>query len=83
MYDFCVVSFEDDVLILPGAVSTPVDDGPYFFNDGSWLVNLRTVVSLSDWRKSFHFTDLFQFGCFNFSVEAFKQCTPKVCILVQ
>ena len=26
---------------------------------------------------------LFQFGCFAFSVEAFKQFTPKVCILVQ
>ena len=49
MYDFCAISF-DDVLILPCAVSTPVDDGPYFFNDGSWLVNLRTMVSLSDWR---------------------------------
>ena len=49
VYDFCAVSFDDDVLILPGAVSTPVDDGLYFFNDGSWLVNLRTVVSLSDW----------------------------------
>ena len=58
MYDFCAVSFDDDVLnlIFPGAVSTPVDDGPYFFNDGSWLVNLRgTMVSLSDWRESFHF----------------------------
>ena len=65
MYDFCAVSFDDDVLILPGAVSTPVDDGPYFFNDGSWLVNLRTMVSLSDWRESFHFSFvpvwLFQF----------------------
>ena len=26
---------------------------------------------------------LFQFGCFASSVEAFKQFTPKVCILVQ
>ena len=55
MYDFCAVSFDDDVLnlIFPGAVSTPVDDGPYFFNDGSWLVNSRgTMVSLSDWRDS-------------------------------
>ena len=57
MYDFCAVSFDDDVLnlILTGAVSTPVDDGPYFFNDGSWLVNLHSMVSLSDWRESFHF----------------------------
>ena len=58
MYNFCAVSFDDDVLnlILPGAVSTPVDDCPYFFNDGSWLVNSRsTMVSLSDWRESFHF----------------------------
>ena len=48
MYDFCAVSFDDNVLILPSAVSTPVDDGPYFFNVGSWLVNLPTMVSLSD-----------------------------------
>ena len=40
MYDFCAVSFDDDVLILPGAVSTPVDDGPYFFNDGSFVSQL-------------------------------------------
>ena len=53
MYDFCAVYFDDDVLILPGAVSTPVDDGPYFFNVGSWLVNVPTMVSLSDWRESF------------------------------
>ena len=25
----CAVSFDDDVLILPDAVSTPIDDGPY------------------------------------------------------
>ena len=25
----CAVSFDDDVLILPNAVSTPIDDGPY------------------------------------------------------
>ena len=34
------------VLVLPGAVSTPVNDSPYFFNIGSWLVNLPTMVSL-------------------------------------
>ena len=44
---------DDDVLVLPCAVSTPVDDSPYFFNVGSWLVNLPTMVSLSDWRESF------------------------------
>ena len=49
------LKFDNDVLILSGAVSTPVDDSPYFFNVGSWLVNLRTMVSLSDWRESFHF----------------------------
>ena len=54
MYDFCAVSFDDDVLILPSAVSTPVDDGPYFFDFGRWLVNLPTMVYLSDWRESFH-----------------------------
>ena len=53
MYDFCAVSFDNDVLILdlPSAVSTPVDDGPYFFN----IANLRTMVYLSDWRECFHF----------------------------
>ena len=45
---------DDDVLILSGAVSIPVDDGSYFFNVGSWLVNLPTMVYLSDWRESFH-----------------------------
>ena len=25
----CAVSFDDDVLILPDAVSTPIDDSPY------------------------------------------------------
>ena len=54
MYDFCVVSFDDNVLILPGAVSTPNDDGPYFFNNGSWLVNLCTMVSLSERVLSFY-----------------------------
>ena len=72
MYDFCVVSFDDNILILPGAVSTPVDDGPYFFNNGSWLVSLRTMVSLSDWRESFHFisfvpVSLFQLFQWKFS----------------
>ena len=49
MYNFCAVSFDDDVLnlIFPSAVSTPVDDGPYFFNDGSLLVNLRTMHGVS------------------------------------
>ena len=41
---------DDDVLVLPGAFSTPVDDSPYFFKVGSWLVSLPTMVSLSDWR---------------------------------
>ena len=54
MYDFRAVSFDDDVLILPSAVSTPVDDGPYFFDFGRWLVNLPTMVYLSDWRESLH-----------------------------
>ena len=31
VYDFVqsLLSFDDDVLILPDAVSTPIDDGPY------------------------------------------------------
>ena len=45
---FVAVTFDDDVLIFPGAVSTPVDNGPYFFDVGSWLVNLPTMVYLSD-----------------------------------
>ena len=65
MYD-CAISFDDDVLILPGAVSTPVDHGPYFFNVGSWLVNLRTMVSLSDWRESFHFISFVPVWLFHF-----------------
>ena len=30
-YDFVqsLLSFDDDVLILPDAVTTPIDDGPY------------------------------------------------------
>ena len=48
MYDFVPSLVGDNVLILPSAVSTPVDDGPYFFNIGSWLVNLPTMESLSD-----------------------------------
>ena len=61
-----VISF-DDVLILTGAVSTPVDDGPYFFNVGSWLVNLRTIWCLFLIGESpFILLVLFQFGCFNF-----------------
>ena len=44
---------DDNVLVLPsagGAASTPVDNSPYLVNVGSWLVNLPTMVSLSDWR---------------------------------
>ena len=29
------------------------DNGPYFFNVGSFLVNLPTMVYLPDWRESF------------------------------
>ena len=46
---------DDDVLVLSGAVSTPTDDSPYFFNITSWLVNLSTMVFLSVWRESFYF----------------------------
>ena len=66
MYDFCAISFDNDVLTLPSAVSTPVDDSPYFFNIGSWLANLPTMVHLSDWRESFNFISFVQFGCFTF-----------------
>ena len=69
MYDFCAVSFDDNVLILPGAVSTPVDNNPYFFNVGSWLVNLPTMVYLSDWREFFHFITEF---CSSLAVSLFQ-----------
>ena len=55
MYDFCAISFDDNVLSLPNAASTSVDDRSYFFNVGSWLVNLPTMLYLSDWTESFHF----------------------------
>ena len=66
MYDFCAVSFDDHVLIHPGAVSTPIGDSPYFFNVGTWLVNLPTMVSLSDWRESFHFISFVPVWLFQF-----------------
>ena len=64
---------DDDVLVLLGAVSTPVDDSPYFFNVGSWLVNLPTMVSLSDWRESFYFISfvlVWLFHLFSGSIQA-------------
>ena len=75
MYDFCAVTFDDNILIFPSAVSTPFDDGPYFFNDGSWLVNLPTMVSLSDWRESFHFISFVSVWLFHFF-----QCKLSSCI---
>ena len=86
MYNF-VSSLVDDVLILPGADSTPVDNGPYFFDVGSWLVNLPTMVSLSDWRESFLFISfvpawLFHLVSVSFNKVLQKQFTTKVCILV-
>ena len=79
----CAIFFDDDVLILPSAVSTPVGDGPHFFNVGSWLINLHTMASLQIGESPFISLVLFQFGCFTFSVEAFKQFKSKVCILIQ
>ena len=63
---------DDDVVVLPGAVSTPVDDGPYFFNVGSWLVNLPTMVYLSDWRESFHFISFVSVWLFHFFSRSFQ-----------
>ena len=77
MYDFCAVSFDGDVLTLPGAVSTPIDDGPYFFNVGSWLVNSRTMVSLSDWRESFHFISFVPVWLFQFFSGSFQAVYTK------
>ena len=68
-----LLSIDNDVLILPGAVSTPVDDGPYFFNVDSWLVNLRTIEYLSDWREFFHFISfvpVWLLRFFNESIQA-------------
>ena len=72
MLDFCAVSFDDNVLILPAAVSTPVDNGPYFFNVGNWLVNLPTMMYLSDWRESFHFISFVPVRLFNFFSGSFQ-----------
>ena len=63
---------DDDVLVLPDAVSTPVDDSPYFFNVGSWLVNLLTMVSLSDWRESFYFISFVSVWLFHFFSGSFQ-----------
>ena len=52
---------------LPSAVLTPVDDGPYFFN-----VNLPTMVSLSDWRESLHFTSFVSVWLFHFLSGSFQ-----------
>ena len=71
MYNFCAVSFDNNALILPGAVSTPVDDDPHFFNVGSWLVNLPTMVYLSDWRESFHFIIFVPVWLFHFFSGSF------------
>ena len=77
--NLCAVSFHDDVLILLGAVSTPVDDGPYFFNIVNWLVNLPTMMYLSDWEESFHFISFVSVWLFHFFNGSFQ----VVCILVQ
>ena len=65
---------DDDVLVLPGAFSTPVDDSPYFFNVGSWLVNLPTtsMVSLSDWRESFYLISFVSVQLFHFFSGSFQ-----------
>ena len=42
----CAVSFDDDVLILPDAVSTPIDDSPYI--SLSW----KLVSQLADYGVS-------------------------------
>ena len=77
MYDFCAVSLDSDVLTLPGAVSIPIDDGPYFFNVDGWLVNLHTMVSLSDWRESFHFNSFVQVWLFQVFSGSFQAVYTK------
>ena len=63
---------DDDVLVLPSVVSTPVDDSPYFFNFGSWLVNLPTMVPLSDWRESIYFISFVSVRLFHFFSGSFQ-----------
>ena len=72
MYDFVPSLVDDDVLILPSAVSTPVDDISYFYDVGSWLINLPTMVSLSDWRESFHFISFVSVWLFHFLSGSFQ-----------
>ena len=74
---FPIMYAVDDVLILSGAVSTPVDDGPYFFNVGSWLVNLPTMVSLSDCRDSFHYISSVPVWLFHFFSGSFQAVYTK------
>ena len=76
-----VLSFYDDVLILPDVVLTPVEDGSYFFNVGSWLVNLHTMMYLSDWRESFHFISFVPVSLFQWKLSS--SVYQKVYILVQ
>ena len=77
MYNFVPSLVDEDVLILPGAASTPVDDGIYFFNIGSWLVNLPTMVSLSDWKASFHCISFFSVWLFPFFSGSFQAVYTK------
>ena len=84
MYDFVqsLLSFDDDVRSFPMLSQLLLTMVHIFLYVGSWLVNLPTMASLCDCRLQRVMISLvlFQFGCFTFSVEAFK---PKVCILVQ
>ena len=74
---FFSVSFDDDFLIFTGAVLNPVNDSPYFLNVGSWLVNLRTMVSLSDWRESFYFISFVPVWLFQFFSGSFQAIYTK------
>ena len=86
VYDFVqsLLSFDDDVRSFPMLSQLLLTMVHIFLYVGSWLVNLPTTapVSVCDCRLQRVMISLvlFQFGCFTFSVEAFK---PNVCILVQ
>ena len=74
---FFSVSFDDDFLILTGACLNPVNDSPYILNVGIWLVNLRTMVSLSDWRESFYFISFVPVWLFQFFSGSFQAMYTK------
>ena len=79
MYDFVPSLVDDNVLVLPSAVSTLINDGQYFFNVGSWLVNLRTMVCyfLIGESPFFHFISFVPVWLFQFFSGSFQAVYTK------